>query len=489
MIIKKIKLIFCVLLLPLLLSAQNDKIKYSLSISTLASDGEFAPFWLQSLDYGKVFSTPNTSFASATLFKEYGDKRRIFDYAFKADFLVRSDLEIKGIYVPMKNDFYFHEIYAKARIFGFNMIAGSMEEIIGNQDSTLSSGGFIFSKNARPIPKVTIGFTDFVALPGSGNLFFIKGAISHGQLLENAKATDALLHHKYLYLRIHGSEFPFWVEGGVDHFAQWGGTFPRYGKMTVNLTNYIKMFFGKQGGSDAYLTDQINALGNHVISQSVKGGVNLGNYKLTAYWQNLSEDGPLKIFWGSMNKEDGLFGFSVKNKKMPFIQGFLYEFFNSTDQSGPFHDKDGMIYGGTDHYFQGDYGGWAYYGKTIGTPLISSPLYFSEKNFRIVNSVVQAHHFGIEGGTGGFDYKLLATFSKNYGNPTALYTTMRSNSSLLFELNKKFGKQQTLETKLSLGADFGEMYGKNLGVLFTIKKSGDLFKLKPPKFLASPYAD
>ncbi|MDO9153042.1 MAG: hypothetical protein Q7U47_04935, partial [Paludibacter sp.] len=45
---------------------------------------------------------------------------------------------------------------------------------------------------------------------------------------------------------------------------------------------------------------------------------------------------------------DGLFGFSVKNKKFPVIQGFLYEYLTTTDQSGPYHDKDGMIYGGND---------------------------------------------------------------------------------------------------------------------------------------------
>ncbi len=482
----KIKLFVFLLLLPVMISAQKDTVRYSFSLSGLGSTGVYAPFWLQSLNYGKVFNTPNTSYASASVFKEYGDSRRIFDYGFKADFLVRSDLEIKGLYTPIKNEFYFQEIYGKAKFMKLNLIIGSMEEIIGNQDSVLSSGGFIFSKNARPIPKVTLGLTNFTAIPGSGNQIFLKAAVSHGQLLENLKVTDALLHHKYLYLRFVITDFPIWFEGGIDHFAQWGGTFPKYGKMTVNMKNYIRMFFGKQGGSDAYPTDQINALGNHILSQSVKAGFNLGDYKITSYWQNLNEDGPMKFFWGAMNKEDGLFGFSVKNKKFPVIQGFLYEFFSSTDQSGPYHDKDGMIYGGTDHYFQGDYGGWSYYGHTIGTPLISSPLYFSDNNYRIVNSVVQAHHLGIEGRVVGLDYKLLATYSKNYGNPSALYKTMRPNTSLMLELNKKFGKKQTFETKLSLGADVGEMYGNNMGAMFTIKKTGDLFRLKSPRILGNP---
>ena len=482
------------LLLPLMLSAQNDAVKYGLSLSTLTSEGEFAPFWLQSLEYGKVFHTPNTSYASATILKEYGDKRRIFDYGFKADFLLRSDLAIKGIYVPIQNEFYFHELYAKARIFGFNMIVGSKEEIIGNQDSTLSSGGIIFSRNARPIPKITFGLTDFTALPGSGNMIFIKGALSHGQFIDNINAKDVLLHHKYLYLRFAGNDLPIWFEAGVDHFAQWGGVLPKFGKINTNLTNYIRVFLGKQGGSDATLGDQVNAFGNHILSQSVKGGFSLGDYKISTYWQNLSEDGPLKFFWGAMNKEDGLFGFSVKNKSFKLLQGFLYEYMNTSDQSGPYHDKDGMVYGGRDGYFNSEYGSWTNYDRIIGTPFITSPVYYKKGEVKITNSAVKIHHIGLEGELLGFEYTLLATLNKNYGHYYETWENkrpdiMRLNKSLLLELNKKFGKKQTLETKLSLGADFGEMYGKNLGVMFTIKKTGDLFKVKAPKFLASPYGN
>lgn len=469
------------MLLPFVLGAQNDTIKYSVSLTSLASKGEFAPFWLQSLDYGKVFNTPNTSYASASIFKEYGDSRRIFDYGFKADFLVRSDLEIKGLYTPIKNEFYFQEIYGKAKFMKLNLIIGSMEEIIGNQDSVLSSGGFIFSKNARPIPKITLGLTNFTALPGSGERIYIKGAVSHGQFLDNILAQNLLLHHKYLYIRVVGSDTPVWLEAGVEHFAQWGGKIVGKEQSNVNLDNFIRAFFGKQGGADASLGDQINAYGNHIISQSVKGGLNLGDYKISAYWQNLSEDGPLRFFWGAMNKEDGLFGFSVKNKNFPVIQGFLYEYLNATDQSGPYHDKDGMVYGGSDNYLTK----WTYYGRIIGTPFITSPVYYNRMR-SLSNTAVKAHHVGVEGNINGLDYKILATYNKNYGMIGYYFQSMKPNTSLLLEVNKKFGKTQTLETKLSLGADFGEMYGTNLGAMFSIKKTGDLFRLKSPRILGNP---
>lgn len=479
-------MIFCVMLLPFVLSAQNDTIKYSVSLTSLASKGEFAPFWLQSLDYGRVFNGSNTSYASASVFKEYGDKRRVFDYGFKADFMVRTDVKLYAPTLPLNYEYYFHELYAKSKLFGFNLIVGAKEEILGNQDSTLSSGGLLFSRNARPIPKITFGLTDFTALPGSGNMIFIKGGLSHGQFLNNdfSKATNVKLHHKYLYLRLVGIDFPVWGEIGLDHFAQWGGVIPEFGKINENLVNYSRIFFGKKGGSDATISDQVNAFGNHLISQSVKGGANLGDYKISAYWQNFSEDGPLKIFWGAMNKEDGLFGFSVKNKKFPIVQGLLYEFLNTTDQSGPYHDKDGMVYGGHDSYFLSEYGTWSYFGRTIGVPFITSPVYNKNGSIKILNNTVLVHHVGMEGNITGFNYKLLGSYVRNYGNMT--FTSMKPNTSLLLEVNKKFGKTQTLETKLSLGADFGEMYGTNLGAMFSIKKTGDLFRIKSPRILGNP---
>ncbi len=467
------------------LSAQlpvlRDTVRYSVALGGLYSSGQYTPFWLQSLNYGRVYHTPTTAYGSVSILKDYGHRGRIIDWGLRADLMARTDMEINGIYTPIKKELYFQELYAKARFMSLQIIAGAKEEIIGVQDSTLTAGGFIFSKNARPIPKITAGFTDYVPIPSSNNKLLIKGALSHGWLMDKNYSVESYLHHKYVYLKIIGSDFPIWIEAGLDHFAQWGS---HLSTTNINLINFIKVFFGKQGGIDASINDQVNALGNHVLSQNIKAGALLGDYTISTYWQNLSEDGPMKFFWAAMNREDGLFGLSIKHRNSRVINGLLYEFFHSVDQSGPYHDKDGMIYGGVDGYFGTGKGGWTYFGRTIGTPLITSYVYIENGSEKFINNTLYAHHLGIEGEIQKMKYKLLVTHSNNYGHMWGPYKSPKPNTSLLLELHRNWGGG--FETGLSVGADIGKMYGNNYGAMITLKKSGDLFRLRAPRVVLNP---
>ncbi|MDO9153457.1 MAG: capsule assembly Wzi family protein [Paludibacter sp.] len=456
------------LLFSIFVSAQNDTIKYDVGILGIASTGSNSPFWLQSKSYGKISSAPTSAYQLEGIYKDYGKKTRLFDYGFKANLLIQTDVT--------KSNVYFHEFYAKARFSVFDLIIGSREEILGNQDSTLSCGGFLFSQNSRPIPKITIGIEHFIALPFTNGFVEIKGALTHGWFTDNIYDQNALLHHKYVYLKL-GGKLPVHIQYGLDHVAQWGGNIPGWGKQPASLHDFVDIFFGRSGGSDANRSDQINALGNHIISQSMKLDIDISDYKISGYWQNLSEDGPIRVIWNTMNIPDGLWGISIRNNKFPFVKGILYEYLNTTDQSGPFHDKDGVIYGGIDDYFNNYLylSGWTNFGRTIGTPFITSPLYNTDGNLKIENNRVQVHHFGFEGEVASYQYKLLSSFSKNYGVYVSNYKPMKPNTSLLLEVNKKFPKFWNLEGKLSLGADFGTLFGNSVGCMFTIKKSGVIF--------------
>jgi hypothetical protein len=86
---------------------------------------------------------------------------------------------------------------------------------------------------------------------------------------------------------------------------------------------------------------------------------------------------------------------------------------------------------------------------------------------------VQVHHFGAEGEIYGYKYKALASFSKNYG--TYPQPIDIQNTSTLLEINKQFPKLRNIEFGCSVGADFGKLYGNSVGVLFSIRKRGELF--------------
>lgn len=465
---KKICLLIYLFLYTLLIYAQKDSVEYSVNFIGLSSTGVNSPFWLQSNQYGQISSSSSSADLLIGINKEFRKSPQLFNYGFKANLLLQTDKE--------RTNAYFHELYAKARFSVFDIVLGAREEHLGNQDSTLSSGGFLLSHNVRPMPKIIIGIEHFTPVPFTNGFLEIKGAIAHGWYTDNIYVQGLLLHQKYLYAKI-GGHLPVHFQYGIDHVAQWGGNISRLGQQPESFDDYIRIFLGKSGAKDAVGTDQINTLGNHIISQSMRLDIDVFSFQLGGYWQNISEDPPVRFITKAINTPDGLWGISLRNKNFPFIKEILYEYLNTTDQSGPYGDKDGIIYGGNDNYFNnGIYqNGWTYYARTIGTPFISSPIYNKNGIVSITNNRVQVHHFGLEGETSGYSYKLLASFSKNYGTYSTPYAVMIQNTSMALEINKRFSKLSNIQVGCSFGGDFGKLYGTSVGCMLSIRKTGNLF--------------
>jgi len=465
----KIRLLTLLLLITMQVLSQKDSVKYDISLVGLISNGVNSPFLLHTNQYGTISDAPNSSDLMVGINKEYSKLPRLFNYGFKANLILQTDRD--------KSNVYFNELFVKAHLLVFDLVIGKREENLGNQDSTLSSGGFLFSQNARPMPKITIGIEKFTPVPYTKGYLEVKGALTHGWFTDNIFVKDLLLHHKYIYAKIGGS-LPVHFQYGIDHVAQWGGYVPGDGRQPSGFNDFLNIFMGKSGGKNANISDQINALGNHIISQSMRLDVDISDFKFSGYWQNISEDGPIRFITNTMNKPDGLWGISVRNSHFPFIKGILYEYLNTTDQSGPYHDKDGIIYGGDDNYFyNGIYQtGWSYYSRTIGTPYIfpSTPDK-SNGNYYPSNSRVQVHHIGIEGDVAGYAYKFMTSVSKNYGTYNNPFPVMEQNVAMMFEINKQFPKLSNIQLGLTIGTDAGKLYGNSAGCMLSIKKSGNLF--------------
>lgn len=443
-----------------------ENTKYEVKLMSSNSTGDKTAFWLQNNRNGTVSFQPHSGSLSAGLFKNVDTKNRLFDYGFKIDTHFR---------LAEKTALYFPELYLNARLSVFELKAGRRIEHYGNQDSILSSGGLLFSQNAMPIPSITAGIPQFTYVPFTFNFVEIKGALSHGYFTDNIMVEKMRLHHKFGYVRLGGS-LPVKLQYGIHHVAQWGGIVPELGQQPVGLKNYFNIFTARSGGSDALQTDQINTLGNHIISQNLKLELNFSDIQLDAYWQNISEDGPVRFIASSVNRSDGLWGLALKSNKFPVVKRILYEYLNTTDQSGPYHDKDGIVYGGNDSYFNnGVYqSGWTYFSRTIGTPLITSPIYTGYPF--ITNNRVQAHHFGINGEIENVSYKFLSTFSKNYRQYSLPIDPMRKNASYMLEMSRQFPAFHNIEGSVSLAVDHGEMYGNNFGLMIQLVKRGNFFK-------------
>ena len=422
----------------------RDTLCYIASVSAVASSGTTAPFWLHANEQGNISDAPFSGNITAGVYKRATRPSRWFDYDF--------GVILTGRFDTRRATGYFNELYAHVRLYIVDVTAGIQPLYAGSQDRRLSTGGLLFSGNAHPIPRVSIGFDHYIPFPGLFGYMEIKGGLTHGWFEDGV-----LLHYKFAGVRLGGS-LPVNISYEFHHAAQWGGTSPIYGPQSVSWQTYKNIFLGRSGGNS--LSDQLNAEGNHLGMQELAITAKWSQWKITAYWQTLFEDRSVN-FIGRRNQTDGLWGVSLQQSQWPFIHSVTYEFMNTTTQDGPYHDKDGLIYGGqSDYYHSSTYPqGWTYFGRTIGNPFMTPD-----------NNRVRVHHLGVAGDIYGFEYRLLASYVRNWGRYRQPVNT--DNTALMLEVKKKVKQAWGLEFGLRLAADFGSQYGNDFGALLTISKNG-----------------
>lgn len=433
----------------------QDSLFYTADVQAFSSSGTSAPSLLWQNTYGELSVLPHGGTIRAGIVKRATRPNRWFDY----DFGVVLSGRFGG--GPTGSDItgYFSHLYAHVRLYIIDITAGIQPLYLGAGDAELSSGSLLFSTNAHPIPQLRIGIDRWTAFPGLYGYLEIKGGVTHGWLGDNDPIVHGtLLHHKYIGGRVGGS-LPVNISYEFHHAAQWGGVSDVFGDLGNDLQAYKTAFLVRSGGS--MRNDQINAQGNHMGFQQLALDVKGEAWKITAYWQIIQEDGPICFIGTTMNNKDGLWGISATQTRWPFIQGVTYEFLNTTDQSGPMHDRDGCVYGGNDSYYQNYVysQGWTYFGQMIGTPLLS-----------LDNSRVMAYRIGVRGDIYGFLYRAIVNHADNYGHYTA---PLRSqNTGVLLEVKKTVPQAWGLEFGLTLAGDFGTQYGHTFGALLSVRKQG-----------------
>ena len=453
--------------------AGNDTLRYYLGVSAVASSGKFAPFWLQSNTNGDVSSSPYSGNLSVGVYKQAVHPARWWDYDFGVQLTGRVQSSIPGSsFSPQQRTAtaYFNLLYAHVRLYIFDITAGIKPMIYETQDSLLSMGSMLFSGNSHPLPRITFGIDNYVPFPGCYGYFELKGGLTHAWLNDNVYMKHSYVHHKFVGVRF-GGKLPVNISYEFHHAAQWGGISPVYGDVGSDLRSFINVLLARNGG--VMPNDQLNAQGNHLGSQQLMLTGKGNGWQVSAFWQNFFEDN-FALIGNGQNITDGLWGISLKQTRWPFIQGVTYEFLNTTDQSGPWHDRDGLCYAGNDCYYRNSVfvNGWNYYYRSIGTPLITSPLYNEDGTIYTLNSRVMAHHVGVRGDIYGFRYRVLTTYARNYGNDNTSRVLLSENTAVLLEVQKHVPQAWGLDFGLRLAGDFGTQFGNQFGAQLTISKRG-----------------
>lgn len=404
--------------------AQNGSFADSLQVQagttgTVASQ-EYLPLWLTAKHFGTISDRKSDLSTHLRL-------RNTHRFGQEEDFYLRY-----GINLYNNNHFrdvFFEEAFARLGYRKWEIRGGRYEEMLGEQDHSLSSGAWGISGNALPIPKIGIALTEYADVPFTNGWLQVKGQFSHGWMGKDQFIKNAYLHEKTLYLRI-GKE-RLRVYGGVQHFAVWGGNRSDLPKIKNSFSDYLNIVIGKEGDDGTVNSDEFapNRPGDH--RGVLEGGITWENdaMLLQLYNQSMFETGQ-NI---SIKNTDRLLGLSYRNKNEDgALRGLTLEFINTKKMNNwdPLNVRESYYNNGT--YLTG----WEYQGRIIGTPLFINRQrgqhYFSDvkpfdwnqhrdsiagRGWNVISNRVTGLHLGGRYTIGSaLQGKTLITYTKNFGN-------------------------------------------------------------------------
>lgn len=521
---KRVLHILMVLLVCTEAGAQWHKgITWSVEGNALWSDGDgYAPFWLTANRHGLSSVETTSGYLRAGLFRSTEqDSLRRWRHGYGLDLAV-ADGYTSSLIVQ--------QAYYDIDWRWLRLSIGSKERPSELKDPWLSSGGLTFGTNARPIPQVRIEVPHYVTIPGLKELLHVKGYLGYGIYtdngwqadfaLEGSRYTKNALHHvKAGFIKV-GNEtrFPLYLEAGVEMATQFGGTAYNvtYGRKEMTKGNFrmgsgVKDFlkalvpFGN-GGDPTDGEGYANVEGNHLGSWHASLAWQAKTWKVRFYYEHFFEDHSMIIdeygwedytanfgdngigsyippvipsgyYW-----KDGLYGVEVELPANPFVSRVVYEYLNTTEQSGPlYHDKTAQIsdhLGGMDNYYNhAIYAGWQHWGMSVGSPFLLSPIYNADRLIQFENNRVRTHHVGVCGSPlSGLDYRLLLSHSKYWGTYAIPLVDTQEQTSALLELSYAPSRFAGWRAKLSLAWDNGKMLGDTWGGMLTLQKTGVLTK-------------
>ncbi len=437
----------------------------------LGASADRQPFWLVANQWGRF--DPRSSNAYLVLQGAWTRQpRRWLSYQLGGEVLAR------GSQSPS-----LHAVaaYAQLRVGFLEAYVGRQREVLGTVDTLLSSGSLVESGNATPIPKIVVRTKSYTPVPGTRGWVQFHGYWAHGWMRDFRQIENPYLHQKYLYVRV-GS--PRWrIYAGLLHDAFWGGTSrnPNVGRLPQGLEDYFRTFFALNAGEGAPYGERIYIQGDHFGVYDFGFSLHSERFDVLVYRHFLYEDRDGLKF---KNPQDGLLGISLQDRQGKLVQRVVYEFLYTKRQSGPEPPGPGRGGpGGRDNYYNHYLyrTGWTHYGRTVGSPLMFAA---EDRQQRLIEGVennrVVGHHVALMGQLGqGWSYRLLATYTRNYGTyngrdvlqqpgTTYRFEPPPEQLSGLLEVVWRSG-ESPLAILAALGADVGQLYPDNLGLRLGVR--------------------
>ena len=418
---------------------EATQVAFDLTAETAVGTGSYTAYQLVTNRHHTLATRANTAYLRG---------------AVTASHALTRDLTLSGAIdgiasVHADHSTYLQQCYANLSWREFFIEAGSRELQSAVRDDQLSVGMFANGTNAKPVPQVHAGTSDFWTVPYTKGWLQVHFDFGYGKFMDSGYredmfpkspnnhdyTTDAYYHQKHLYLRSNPGK-RFFVTVGIEHAVQLAGTQHerRNGEIIVKekpakLSDFLKVILPL--GDSKYFDHEAKedwVYGNHIGMMTYQVGWNIDrDHQLQAYLDNPFEDGS-GIRKG--NGWDGLWGLQYSNKSAgrQLLRGAVVEYFQSTNQSGPLHwDRNDYpeplrsqitdFVTGKDHYYSHSFhGSYTHYGMTPGIALITSPIYNGDGYTYFRDNRVKAWHVGVNGEvTDRLSYLVKGSYREGWG--------------------------------------------------------------------------
>jgi hypothetical protein len=454
--------------------AQDSTLVYDIALHGAGSTAQLTPFWMHANQHSTVPTSGNFALGKLSINKIYHpNDPRIFQWS--------AGVEAIGS-LGRKGNIFLSDAYIAAKVGAVELMAGQRKAMTGIVDTLLTSGSLSVSGNARPIPRLQISIPTFYPLHFTDGFLSIKASYSDGILNGSyinygsiLRVPNTYFHQKSVYLRL-GKEHTRLVGfAGMNHQAVWGGERDIHPIQQISKARvYWHTISGKQYN---YLR-----FGNHfgTIDFALQWKGRKWTYLL--YRQNVYETGSV---FRVINFSDGLNGLSIKRNKKnnePYFvfNSFLFEMVNTSSQQ---NDKPFLALG---IFEKGNYynhyiyrNGWSYYGRNMGTPLVSRlsvkegdktshPAEFTNNN-RLI-----AFNFGATASWLNTNLLFRSTYSRNFGTYVNPLPNSQNQFSLIIQSERELKGTRGLVFTVSAATDIGRLYQNSNSIMVGVKKAGFL---------------
>lgn len=478
---------------------------YSAEIMGNASTGDFAPYFIGSLNHGKIVRK-NSALADVAARVDLDESKR-FSWGAGAEFVAgyssgnkyeqwSAEQQQWHLSEDRPSAIWIQQLYGKIKYRGVFLRVGQKDQKSFLLDERLSSGDLTRSSNARGIPGAEIGFIDFQNIPFTNGWVQIDGVVEYGKFMDNdfikkqynyyswLIALNTYYTYKRCYFRTKPSQ-PFSITIGMQTAGQFGGStyYYSFGKLrkTENrgfrFVDIFKMFLPIQGNGNNFYE------GNSLGSWDFKARYRLKNGdEISFAFEWPWEDGS---GIGKMNGWDGLWGlYYTTSDRNRIVNGIGIEWLEFCNQSGPIHNGrednpgttlTGHADGGDNYYNNDTYSSFTNYGMAIATPFLVSPIYNLNGYPAFLHNRARGLHLAVTGRIDcvGLDYAVKYSYQQGWGMGRIHQSHCLTDNSALIDINWNAARiLNGLSVKAELALDAGNLRGNNFGAMVGVKYTG-----------------